>query len=261
MSVARLAKKDPAASRKVWHVLDAEGHRVGRIASRISVILQGKHKPIYEKGIDNGDFVVVVNTNKINFATQTKWKKKLYRWHTGYPGGLKEVPAERMFQKNPNRLIEKAVRGMLPKNRNRREFMGRLKLYSTPSHPHLAQTDAVENQVMHFRSNFKIEESHPLVDQWEFKDENVVTEEEVKDIDGTMITFEEEDGKWYMVTETLGKGLSPGPAKINFRRVLKEERERKKKIALEGRKKQQIERREVEYNEVLEKLQRLSTGK
>lgn len=129
--------KNLEADRK-WHLVDAEGKTVGRLASRIATILMGKAKPSYTPYIDVGDHVVVVNAEKV-VLTGTKWQDKVYRHHTGYPGGLKEISAQKQLQQHPERIIESAVRGMLPKTKMGRAMAKKLKVYSGSDHPHKAQ--------------------------------------------------------------------------------------------------------------------------
>jgi len=121
-----------------WYLVDATGKTLGRLASEIAKILMGKHKPTYTPHVDGGDFVVVVNAEKIH-ATGKKLDKKIYYRHTGYPGGLKETTLREMLQKKPEEVIKLAVRGMLPKNKLRDRRMKRLKVYAGPEHPHKAQ--------------------------------------------------------------------------------------------------------------------------
>jgi large subunit ribosomal protein L13 len=121
-----------------WYVVDATGKTLGRLASEIAKILMGKHKPTYTPHVDNGDFVVVVNAEKI-FVTGKKLDKKIYYKHTGYMGHLKETTLKEMLQKKPEEVIKLAVRGMLPKNKLRKRRMKRLKVYAGPNHPHTAQ--------------------------------------------------------------------------------------------------------------------------
>ena len=122
-----------------WHVIDASGKVLGRLATRIASLLMGKHKPIFSHNLDVGDFVVVINADKV-LVTGSKVKQKLYYRHSGYPGGLKSVSLEKMMQTNPTRVIEHAVKGMLPHNRLGAEMMKKLKVYVGDTHPHLAQT-------------------------------------------------------------------------------------------------------------------------
>ena len=124
-------------SRK-WYVVDAENKVLGRLASEVARILRGKHKPIYTPHVDSGDYVIIVNAAKV-VLTGNKWAQKLYRWHTGYPGGLREVPAEKMRQQRPERIVELAVRGMLPKTKLGRAMFRKLKVYAADTHPHTAQ--------------------------------------------------------------------------------------------------------------------------
>jgi large subunit ribosomal protein L13 len=121
-----------------WFVVDAEGQVLGRLASTVATILRGKHKPIFAPHLDVGDHVVVLNAEKIDL-TGRKRTDKLYQWHTGYIGGLKEVPAEKMIRTHPERVIEWAVQGMLPKNRLGRAMAKKLKVYRGAVHPHEAQ--------------------------------------------------------------------------------------------------------------------------
>ena len=121
-----------------WYVVDANGQVLGRLATRVATILRGKHKPTFSPHLDVGDHVVVINAEKIQF-TGRKLKDKLYQWHTGYIGGLKEVNAETMLRTHPDRVIEWAVEGMLPKNRLGRAMAKKLKVYRGAEHPHDAQ--------------------------------------------------------------------------------------------------------------------------
>jgi len=121
-----------------WYLVDATGKTLGRLASEIAKILMGKHKPTYTPHVDGGDFVVVVNAEKIH-VTGKKLDRKIYYKHTLYPGGLKETPLRKMLQEKPEEVIRLAVRGMLPKNRLRDRRMKRLKVYAGPEHPHKAQ--------------------------------------------------------------------------------------------------------------------------
>jgi large subunit ribosomal protein L13 len=121
-----------------WYVVDAQGQTLGRLATRVATILRGKHKPIYTPHVDCGDYVIIVNAEKIHTTGQKLTQKKYYR-HSGYPGGLKEVTLRDQLQKFPNRVLESAIRGMLPKNRLGRRMFKKLKVYAGPNHPHQAQ--------------------------------------------------------------------------------------------------------------------------
>lgn len=121
-----------------WFVVDAEGQVLGRLASRVATILRGKHKSTFTPHLDVGDHVVVVNAEKVHL-TGRKLQNKQYRWHTGYIGGLREVSAEKMLRTHPERVIEWAVQGMLPKNRLGRAMARKLKVYRGSAHPHQAQ--------------------------------------------------------------------------------------------------------------------------
>ena len=123
---------------RTWYVVDAEGKVLGRLATRIASILRGKHKPTFAPHLDVGDHVVVLNAEKVHL-TGRKLQDKQYRWHTGYIGGLREVSAEKMLKTHPERVIEWAVQGMLPKNRLGRAMVKKLKVYRGAAHPHQAQ--------------------------------------------------------------------------------------------------------------------------
>lgn len=128
----------PHEIERKWFVIDAQGQTLGRLATRVATVLRGKHKPIYTPHIDCGDYVIVVNAEKINVTGQ-KLDQKIYYRHSGYPGGLKQVTLRRQLQTHPERVIEAAVRGMLPKNRLGRKMFRKLKVYDGPNHPHQAQ--------------------------------------------------------------------------------------------------------------------------
>ena len=124
-----------------WHVIDAEEKTLGRLSSEIAVLLQGKHKPEYVPYLNTGDFVVVINAEKVR-VTGKKLQQKMYYRHSGYPGGLRERTLAEVLQRTPTRVIEHAVKGMLPKSTIGRRMMSRLKLYAGNEHPHEAQTRA-----------------------------------------------------------------------------------------------------------------------
>ncbi|MFC1893263.1 50S ribosomal protein L13 [Chloroflexota bacterium] len=124
-----------------WHVVDASGEILGRLATRVAQRLMGKHKPIFAPNLDTGDYVIVINADKIRF-TGAKAKQKLYYRHSGYPGGLKSITLEKMMQTHPTRVIEHAVKGMLPHNRLGAKMMKKLRVYSGGVHPHQAQIKA-----------------------------------------------------------------------------------------------------------------------
>lgn len=121
-----------------WHVIDASGKTLGRLASEVARLLRGKHKPIYVPHLDTGDYVIVINADKVR-VTGNKAKQKLYYRHSGYPGGLKSTSLAEMMASQPTRVIEHAVRGMLPKNPLGRAMLKKLKVYAGPNHPHQAQ--------------------------------------------------------------------------------------------------------------------------
>jgi large subunit ribosomal protein L13 len=124
-----------------WHVVDADGQALGRLASSVALLLRGKHRPTYTPHLDNGDFVIVVNAAKVRLTGAKAGQKTYYR-HTGYPGGLKETILEKMMEKHPDRVVQRAVKGMLPHNRLSRKLLGHLKVYGGPDHPHTAQVNA-----------------------------------------------------------------------------------------------------------------------
>jgi len=121
-----------------WYVVDAQGQTLGRLATQVATILRGKHKPIFTPHVDCGDYVVIINAEKIHTTGQKMTQKKYYR-HSGYPGGLSEIVLRDQLDKFPNRVLESAVRGMLPKNRLGRKMFRKLKVYAGPNHPHEAQ--------------------------------------------------------------------------------------------------------------------------
>ncbi len=131
-----MAKKEEAS--RQWYLVDAEGQVVGRLASRIASVLRGKHKPVFTPHADTGDFVVVVNADKVRF-TGNKLDKKVYYRHSGYMGGLKSTSARQMLKKKPEEVLRHAVRGMLPKNSLGRRQLKKLKIYAGGEHPHAAQ--------------------------------------------------------------------------------------------------------------------------
>jgi len=123
---------------KKWYLIDARDKILGRLASEIAILLRGKRKPVFTPHMDAGDYVVVVNADKV-LLTGDKLQKKMYYRHSGYVGGLKEIPAKEMLQKKPENLIRLAVKGMLPKNSLGRRQLKKLKIYASPDHPHKAQ--------------------------------------------------------------------------------------------------------------------------
>src|SRR4030042_6266475 len=135
--MATLMAKKGEVDRK-WHLVDAHGKTLGRLATRVAILLRGKHKPSFTSHVDTGDFVIVVNADKVAL-TGKKWKEKLYIHHSGHPGGLKSVSAEKIKEKRPERLITMAVQGMLPKTKLGRKMIKKLKVYSGEAHPHQAQ--------------------------------------------------------------------------------------------------------------------------
>lgn len=123
-----------------WHVVDASGQTLGRVASRVAAALRGKDRPTFSPSMSNGDFVVVVNAAQVKVTGDTREKK--YRRHSQYPGGLKEISQEKLLATRPERVIEFAVKGMLPHNRHGARLFQHLKVYAGPDHPHEAQVNA-----------------------------------------------------------------------------------------------------------------------
>ncbi|MGH8966695.1 MAG: 50S ribosomal protein L13 [Actinomycetes bacterium] len=131
----------PGEITRAWHVIDATDVVLGRLATHAATLLRGKHKPTYAPHMDTGDFVVIVNAEKIALSGTKRDSKFVYR-HSGFPGGLKQRSVGEMIEKHPDRLVEKAVKGMLPKNRLGRAMAKKLKVYAGPEHPHAAQQPA-----------------------------------------------------------------------------------------------------------------------
>ena len=128
-----------------WHVIDASGKTLGRLATQVASLLMGKHKPIFSPNQDTGDFVIVINAGKVS-VTGDKARQKLYYRHSGYPGGLKSITLEKMMQTNPTRVIEHAVKGMLPHTRLGASIRKKLRVYAGEAHPHLAQIKAASTE-------------------------------------------------------------------------------------------------------------------
>ncbi|EDV23210.1 uncharacterized protein TRIADDRAFT_58258 [Trichoplax adhaerens] len=135
MSSFHRASQSLRTHARMWYLIDAKDQKVGRLATFVVKLLQGKTKPIYHPAADVGDFVVIVNTQDVVF-TGKKWNDKLYRHHTGYPGGLKEIKAKDLHAKDPREVLRKAIYGMLAKNNLRYTFMRRLYLYKDKKHPY-----------------------------------------------------------------------------------------------------------------------------
>lgn len=129
-----------------WYVVDASGQTLGRLASQIAKYLRGKHKPEYTPHVDTGDYMIVINAEKIA-VTGKKMSDKIYYSHTGFPGGLKSITLEKLLAKNPIKVMEHAIKGMLPKNPLGRDMFRKLKVYVGSEHPHSAQ----QPQVIHFQ--------------------------------------------------------------------------------------------------------------
>ena len=129
-----------------WHLIDASDKILGKIATQVATLLMGKHKPIFCRHLDTGDYVVVLNAEKVR-VTGNKTKQKFYYRHSGYPGGFKSISLEKMMQTHPTRVIEHAVKGMLPHNRLGAQMLKKLRIYVGDTHPHQAQTKATSDKV------------------------------------------------------------------------------------------------------------------
>ena len=128
----------PGDVQRRWHVIDATDVVLGRLASQAATLLRGKHKPVYAPHVDTGDFVIIVNADKVHLSGNKREQKMAYR-HSGYPGGLRAVSYAELLDRNPAKAVEKAVKGMLPKNSLGRQMLSKLKVYAGPTHPHQAQ--------------------------------------------------------------------------------------------------------------------------
>ena len=138
MTVNKTYSPKPGDITREWWLVDATGLPLGRLASEVAKVLRGKHKPIYATHMDTGDHVVVINADKVA-VTSEKAQQKIYYRHTGYPGGIKAESFASLIRRRPEAVIERAVRGMLPKNRLGRKMARKLKVYAGPDHPHQAQ--------------------------------------------------------------------------------------------------------------------------
>jgi large subunit ribosomal protein L13 len=128
----------PDESKRAWHLIDAQDQALGRLASKAAMLLMGKHKPIYTPFLDQGDHVVVLNAAKVKL-TGRKEEQKIYRRHSGYPGGLVEISARKVRAAHPTRLVYEAVAGMLPKTKLGKQMLRKLRVYADDKHPHQAQ--------------------------------------------------------------------------------------------------------------------------
>lgn len=143
LSYKTISAKNETVERS-WYVVDAEGETVGRLCSKIAAVLRGKHKPSYTPHVDTGDYVIVINAEKVRF-TGNKWESKEYQRYTGYPGGRKLRTAADVLERRPRAIVETAVKGMLPKNRLGRAMYKKLFVYEGSEHPHAAQKPQVFN--------------------------------------------------------------------------------------------------------------------
>lgn len=128
----------PADVQRQWHVIDATDVVLGRLASQAAQLLRGKHKPIYAPHLDTGDFVIIINADKVALTGNKLQNKRAYR-HSGYPGGLRSMSYADLLAKHPQKAVEKAIKGMLPKNTLGRQMLSKVKVYAGPNHPHAAQ--------------------------------------------------------------------------------------------------------------------------
>jgi large subunit ribosomal protein L13 len=128
----------PGEIERQWHVIDAADVVLGRLASHTATLLRGKHKPVFAPHVDTGDFVIIVNAAKVALTGNKRQQKRAYR-HSGYPGGLRSIAYSDLLAKHPERAVEKAIKGMLPKNSLGRKMFGKVKVYAGPEHPHQAQ--------------------------------------------------------------------------------------------------------------------------
>jgi len=165
--------KQPFVNQPIWHLVDATGHRVGRLANQISRLILGKHKPIYNPAADTGDYVVVTNCDKILF-TGKKWLHKLYRYHTGYPGGLREIQAKDMMYKKPDSILRRAVNGMLPKNNLRKQRLRKLRIFVGENHPHLLQfPPSLQANFVKAVSRIRPDKNELTLEEWELMAEEI----------------------------------------------------------------------------------------
>jgi len=128
----------PGDVTRQWHVIDAQDVVLGRLASQAANLLRGKHKPVYAPHVDTGDFVIIINADKVHLSGNKKSQKMAYR-HSGFPGGLRSVRYDELLDKNPEKAVEKAIKGMIPKNTLGRQVLSKLKVYAGAEHPHAAQ--------------------------------------------------------------------------------------------------------------------------
>jgi large subunit ribosomal protein L13 len=134
----RTFQPKPSDIERAWHIVDADGLVLGRLASEVATLLRGKHKPIWAPHVDTGDHVIVINASKLDL-TPRKLSGKLYRRHSGYPGGLRSESLEHLLARDPERVVRLAVKGMLPKGPLGRSMITKLRIYGGPTHPHAAQ--------------------------------------------------------------------------------------------------------------------------
>jgi len=166
-TITRSANTEASGSNPVWHVIDAKDKTLGRLSSEISVILQGKHKPTYIAYLQTGDYVIVINAEKVR-VTGNKLTQKMYYRHSGYPGGLRQQTLQEVLKKKPTKAIQSAVKGMLPKTKLGRRMLSRLKLYAGGDHPHAAQVN-VRPKIMEEVAEAPVSEDLSISDPQEQK--------------------------------------------------------------------------------------------
>jgi large subunit ribosomal protein L13 len=142
----RTFQPKPTDIQRAWHVVDADGVVLGRLATEVASLLRGKHKAIWAPHVDTGDHVIVVNASKLDIAGRKAAQKRYYR-HSGYPGGIREETLEHLFARDPEQVVMRAIRGMLPKGPLGRQMITKLRVYAGPSHPHAAQLPAPRSLV------------------------------------------------------------------------------------------------------------------
>ena len=138
--MARTYSAKEADIKRKWYVVDAEGKTLGRLATQVAIVLRGKHKPIFTPHVDTGDHVIVVNAEKVHLTGDKVWQKTYYR-HSGYPGGLKSETVKDVLARKPSAILERAIKGMLPKTPLGKQMARKLNVYAGPTHPHQAQRD------------------------------------------------------------------------------------------------------------------------
>eukprot|EP01111_Echinosteliopsis_oligospora_P017799 TRINITY_DN7854_c0_g1_i1.p1 TRINITY_DN7854_c0_g1~~TRINITY_DN7854_c0_g1_i1.p1 ORF type:complete len:382 (+),score=137.34 TRINITY_DN7854_c0_g1_i1:63-1208(+) len=194
LGASRALLLNPLTAAPVWHVVDAKGHVVGKLAQKIAKIVMGKHKPVWDPAVDCGDYVVVINAKDVQF-TGKKFEQKYYKWHTGYPGGLKTMQAKKMIEKKPTEVLRRAVMGMIPKNKLKYKREEKLKIYAEDQHPHIGQVSA--SAVSPLQQDIPVYE--------EYRKDLKITDEEMHLVGGKKMTYHKttEQGDMKIVTEKI----------------------------------------------------------